>query len=70
MHHIHQIRTAALFFLLTGIVIRVLMPRRTETSDDNSWYTFAKRFIRRGGAILGSFCLYSGVFLLLIAFLE
>ncbi len=70
MHHIHQIRTAALFFLLTGILIRVLIARTKATTRDNSWYTLAGRFARRGAAIVGSFFLYSGFFLLLLVFLE
>lgn len=77
MHQIGHVLATGILFLALGFVIRFLLPRRSAPAaspEDNSWFSLVsawmhnRLFIHMGKA-MSSFFLYSGVFLVFIAFM-
>jgi hypothetical protein len=77
MHHMTHIRDTAVAFLLLGLLLKTIVPRRKTAPEqpfDNSWYAFVRNRIKQyllfdAGHALASFFLNCGIFLMILAIL-
>lgn len=77
MHQVGHVLATGISFLALGFFIRFFLPRRNSAQaspGDNSWFSLIQawmhnRLFTHMGKALSSFFLYSGVFLVFIAFM-
>jgi hypothetical protein len=69
MRHTTHILTTGIVFLLIALLLKVALPAKAVDPADG-WRGLVRRQVRRAGGVLCSFFLYSGTFLLLLAFLA